>query len=101
VLDIDEVLRSQLVLAREMVVEISQPAAEDGAQARLVRQLGTPIKLGRTPADPARAPGPGFGEHTEEVLAEAGFSAEEIAELLASGAVGGRAGAPEDGSFLA
>jgi crotonobetainyl-CoA:carnitine CoA-transferase CaiB-like acyl-CoA transferase len=101
VLDLDEVLRSQLVLARAMVVEIAQPGGEAGAQARVVRQLGTPIKLSRTPADPARAPGPGLGEHTEAVLAEAGFSAEEIAELLRSGAVGGRTGAPEDGSFLA
>jgi alpha-methylacyl-CoA racemase len=102
VLDLDEVLRSELVLAREMVVELAQPAAERGAQARLVRLLGTPIKLGRTPADPTRAPGPGLGEHTEEVLSEAGFSAEEIAALLAAGAVAGSGGVGTPrGSFLA
>ena len=33
-----------------------------------------------------RRPAPNLGEHSEEVLAEAGFSAEEIAALLRSGA---------------
>jgi alpha-methylacyl-CoA racemase len=100
VLELDEALQSELVRAREMVVELAQPGAEPGAQSRPVKLLGTPIKLGRTPADPTRAPGPGLGEHTEEVLAGAGFSAEEIATLLRSGAVAGPTGAPE-GSFLA
>jgi len=95
VLELDEALESELVRAREMVVELAQPGAE-----RPVRLLGTPIKLGRTPADPARAPGPGLGAHTEEVLSQAGFAAEEIAALLRSGAVAGLAAAPE-GSFLA
>jgi alpha-methylacyl-CoA racemase len=95
VLDLDEVLRSELVLARAMVVELTQPGAD-----RPVKLLGVPIKLGRTPGDPTRAPGPGLGEHTEEVLAEAGFSAEEIAGMIDSGAVAG-AGGPVRGSFLA
>ena len=56
VLDLDEALDSELVRAREMVVEIDQPGAE-----RPVRLLGVPIKLSRTPGDPARAPGPGAG----------------------------------------
>ncbi len=46
-----------------MVVEIEQPGVE-----RPVRQLGIPVKLGRTPGEPARLPGPALGEHTEEVL---------------------------------
>ena len=97
VLELDEALGSELVRAREMVVELAQPGAD-----RPVRLLGTPIKLGRTPADPARAPGPGLGEHTEEVLSAAGFSAAEIAALLRSGAVAGAAGAGAPrGSFLA
>ena len=95
VLGLDEALESELVRTREMVVELAQPGAE-----RPVRLLGAPIKLGRTPADPTRAPGPGLGEHTEDVLAGAGFSAEEIAALLACGAVAGPAGSPQ-GSFLA
>jgi len=95
VLDLDEALESELAGAREMVVEIDQPGAE-----RPVRLLGLPIKLSRTPGDATRAPGPGLGEHTAEVLAESGFSAEEIEALLASGAVAGPAGTVE-GSFMA
>ena len=95
VLELDEALDSELVAAREMVVEIAQPGAE-----RPVKLLGAPVKLSRTPADPARAPGPGLGEHTDEVLAGAGFAADEIAELHESGAVAGPAGSVQ-GSFMA
>jgi alpha-methylacyl-CoA racemase len=88
VLDLDEVLDSELVRAREMVVELSQPGAE-----RPVKLLGVPIKLSRTPGDPTRAPGPRLGEDTEAVLAEAGFGAEEIAAMAEAGAIAGPAGA--------
>ncbi len=87
VLDLDEALGSELVAAREMVVELEQPGAD-----RPVKLLGAPVKLSRTPADPARAPGPGLGEHTDGILAEAGFTAAEIAALHESGAVAGPAG---------
>ncbi len=94
VLGLDEVLESQLVSEREMVIELEQPGA-----TRSVKLLGAPIKLDRTPADPARAPGPALGEHTDDVLAGAGFSAEEIAALHESGAVSGPADSVR-GSFL-
>ena len=94
VLELDEALSSELVAAREMVVELDQPGA-----GRAVKLLGAPLKLSRTPAEPTRAPGPGLGEHTDEVLAGAGFSAEEIAALRESGAVAGSAGETQ-GSFL-
>ena len=44
VLDLGEALESELVRAREMVVELQQPGAQ-----RPVRQLGVPVKLARTP----------------------------------------------------
>ncbi len=94
VLDLDEALESELVAAREMVVELTQPGAE-----RPVRNLGTPIKLSRTPGSPNRRPGPALGEHTDEILAEAGFGADEIAALHASGAVAGPVSEAQ-GSFL-
>jgi alpha-methylacyl-CoA racemase len=94
VLELDEVLDSELVRARGMVVELAQPGA-----AQPVRLLGAPVKLSRTPADPTRAPGPGLGEHTDEVLAAAGFRAEEIAALHESGAIAGPAGSVQ-GSFM-
>jgi alpha-methylacyl-CoA racemase len=94
VLDLDEVLASELVAAREMVIELDQPGAKQP-----VKLLGAPVKLGRTPADPRRAPGPALGEHTEQVLRDTGYSDEEIAALHESGAVAGPAGAVQ-GSFL-
>jgi alpha-methylacyl-CoA racemase len=88
VLDLDEALDSELVRAREMVVEVDQPGA-----AEPVRQLGVPVKLSRTPGSHARRPSPALGEHTEEVLREAGIAEERIAELLSSAAAAGQAGA--------
>jgi alpha-methylacyl-CoA racemase len=96
VLELDEVLDSELVGARAMVVGLGQPGA-----GRPVNLLGVPIKLSRTPGDPTRAPGPVLGEHTDEVLAAAGFAEPEIAAMHAAGAVAGRAPAGGvQGSFL-
>jgi len=94
VLELDEALDSELVRAREMVVELDQPGAE-----RAVRVLGSPVKMGRTPADPRRA-GPGLGEHTAEVLAALGYTADEAAALEEAGAVAGPV-AGSQGSFMA
>ena len=82
VLDVDEALDSELVRERGMVVEMEQPGLGP------IRQLGMPVKMSRTPADTSR-PAPAFGEHTDEVLAEAGYSAEEIAGMKESGAAAG------------
>lgn len=95
VLEIDEALDSELVRAREMVVEVRQPGV-----GKPVRQLGVPIKLARTPGDPHRRPGPALGEHTAEVLGELGYGPQDIAALGESGAVAGVGGAPAS-SFLA
>ena len=94
VLELDEALSSELVSAREMVVEIEQPGTKQA-----VRQLGIPVKLGRTPGEPRRIPGPALGEHTEEVLGAAGYSEAEVLELLSSGAVAGPAEAPSGVTF--
>jgi crotonobetainyl-CoA:carnitine CoA-transferase CaiB-like acyl-CoA transferase len=95
VLGLDEALASEHVTARGMVVGLDQPGV-----AEPVRQLAAPVKLSRTPPDTNRLPGPELGEHTEAVLRAAGYDAEQIAELLRSGAVAGpHTGA--GGSFLA
>ncbi len=52
-----------------------------------VRSLGSAIKMSETPTDPRRR-APLLGEHTEEVLAENGFTAGEISSLRAAGAIG-------------
>ena len=95
VLELDEALESPLVREREMVVELAQPGA-----SRPVRQLGVPVKLSRTPGDPGQRPGPGLGEHTDELLRAAGFSAGEVGALHEAGAVAGP-NAEVAGSFLA
>ena len=94
VLDLDEALDSELVRAREMVVELDQPGA-----TQPVRQLGVPVKLSRTPGA-VEKPGPALGEHTDAVLQQLGYSTEEIEALKEVGAVAGVAAGAE-GSFMA
>jgi crotonobetainyl-CoA:carnitine CoA-transferase CaiB-like acyl-CoA transferase len=94
VLELDEALDSDLVRARGMVVELDQPGAHEP-----VRVLGAPVKLSRTPADPTRAPGPGLGEHTRQVLAELGYDEAQVEAMLAAGAVGEPPDGP-GGSFM-
>src|SRR6476646_7397129 len=93
VLDLGEALESELVRAREMVVELDQPGT-DG-----VKQIGFPVKFSRTPAGP-QGPGPVLGADTEDVLREAGYSVDEIGALIDGGAAAGPA-AGAQGSFMA
>jgi alpha-methylacyl-CoA racemase len=94
VLDLDEALGSELVRAREMVVELDQPGA-----AEPIRQLGVPVKLSRTPGG-VHAPGPALGEHTRDVLEALGYDAGDVAALEEGGAVAGPSSGAK-GSFLA
>ena len=78
--DYREVMDDPQVRAREMVVETRHPTL--GA----ISTLGTPIKLSSTPLTPGR-PAPLLGQHTDEILAAAGYRSEEIAALRADGVV--------------
>jgi crotonobetainyl-CoA:carnitine CoA-transferase CaiB-like acyl-CoA transferase len=79
VLSIGAMLAHPQVLARDMVVETHHPKA--GA----TRALGCPVKFSDTPAQ-IRRPAPLFGQHTREVLTEAGFNEAEISALLETSA---------------
>jgi formyl-CoA transferase len=79
--DYQQVCEDPHTLARDMVVTMVHPV--EGA----VRALGIPIKLSGTPGA-IRRPAPLLGEHTDELLAEAGFTSEESRDLRKSGAVG-------------
>jgi crotonobetainyl-CoA:carnitine CoA-transferase CaiB-like acyl-CoA transferase len=76
---IGEMLADPHVLAREMVVETEHPVAGP------TKALGVPVKLSRTPGS-VRRPAPLLGQHTREVLREAGFRDSEIDALVESGA---------------
>jgi formyl-CoA transferase len=77
---IDETFADPQVQHLGMVQRI---AKQDGATLAVV---GQPVALTRTPSRLAAAP-PERGQHTEEVLAEFGFSAAEIAALREAKAI--------------
>lgn len=79
ILDYAEAFAHPQAEAREMSVPIEHPRL--GA----MRMLGTPLKLSATPLDPRRR-APMLGEHTDEVLAWAGYGDDEIEQLRATGA---------------
>jgi crotonobetainyl-CoA:carnitine CoA-transferase CaiB-like acyl-CoA transferase len=89
-----EVLESGQVRERGMVVSYEQP------QLGEVRQLGFPIKLSRTPSKIHRH-APALGEHTAEVLSEAGLGDDEVAALISSGAAKGPDAEVKGEAFLA
>ena len=75
-----DALNDEQIAAREMVVETEHPTLGK------LRTLGTPLKMSRTPLVAGR-PAPLLGQHTTEVLREAGYSRAEVAGLRAAGAV--------------
>lgn len=73
--DLPEVFADPQILAQEMAIEVDHPGHGK------VRMLGFPVKLDRTPCT-ARLPAPELGAHTAEALAQAGYTAAEIAALV-------------------
>ena len=64
---------------QEMVLEVEQPSGK-------VKILGFPIKLSDTPGT-IRRPSPQLGEHTEEILADLGYSGKKIIDLRNKGVI--------------
>ena len=81
--DYGQVAEDPQVIANDYVVPFELP---DGTRTRMV---GPGVQLGVSPGS-IRHRAPEFGEHTEEVLLEHGFSWEEISSLAEAGAIGAR-----------
>jgi len=84
-----EVVRHPQVEASGILFETDHPAA-----GRL-RQTRSAARFEATPASHARG-APLLGEHTDEVLAELGLTAGEIAGLRAAGVIGADGAGPAD-----
>ncbi|NOY45371.1 MAG: CoA transferase [Deltaproteobacteria bacterium] len=82
VLEVDELADDPHWRERELVRPVEIPGWG------VLRALGFPVRLSGTPAS-VRRPPPGLGEHTREVLTEAGLSDGEIQALLTEGAAAG------------
>ena len=79
---LEQVFADPHVIAREMVIEMDHPATG----SKPMKLIANPIKLSATPPT-YRKPPPLLGQHTDEVLQEAGLSADEIAKLKEDGTV--------------
>jgi crotonobetainyl-CoA:carnitine CoA-transferase CaiB-like acyl-CoA transferase len=78
---LEEAARDPQIAANHMVVEMEH------ARAGTLRLFGTPVRLYGTPATLRLAP-PDLGADNEEVLADLGYSQDEIAALKQQGVLG-------------
>lgn len=69
-----EALSDGHTLARNMVHELEHPIAGS------IKALGIPVKLSHTPGD-IKQSAPQLGEHTEQILSELGYDAEQIQQM--------------------
>ena len=75
-----EVLENEHLIARDMIVEVEDPARGD------YRMIGIPVKLSDDPNIVTRAPR--YSEHTDHILTTIlGCSEEEVAEMRSRGVV--------------
>jgi len=80
---ISEVIDHPQMKHRRILREVD--AAEGGGEGDPLKLFGFPVKFSRS--DVRLTPPPRLGEHTETVLAELGYSAEEIEGLRREGAI--------------
>ncbi len=79
--DMKSVYNDPQVHARDMMVDLEDP------ELGTLHNIGIPVKLSATPGR-IRHRAPGLGEHSRQILLEAGLSEEEVERLVADGVVG-------------
>lgn len=80
VYNIEEMSQDAQTAAREMIQDVGSSTGES------LRVIGHPVKYSEFPAAIHRR-APNLGEHTAEVLAEAGYSESEVSALAEAGSV--------------
>ena len=78
--DLDQVYNDPHVLARNMLVEQQDP------EVGTLKNIGIPVKLSETPGR-IRRRAPDLGEHTREVLLEAGYGGDDVDRMREAGTV--------------
>ena len=79
-LTLDELESDPQIRARNMIVEIETPSGER------VKQVGISVKLSETPGS-IRSVAPTLGQHTDAILADLGYTPQEVARWRTDGAV--------------
>jgi crotonobetainyl-CoA:carnitine CoA-transferase CaiB-like acyl-CoA transferase len=77
---LEEVVADPQVNAREMILETDHPV--EGT----IKQIGFPYKFSETPGK-IKTPPPVLGQHTNEVLANFGYTEDDIRDLEEKGIV--------------
>ena len=78
---VDDVINSPQVAARNMIAQVAHPKVPE------LRIPNSPLKLAATPPE-IRRPPPLLGQHNAEILAELGYTPEQIAALREKGVIG-------------
>jgi len=76
-----EVIHDPQAVANEIFVSFDHPTHGP------ISMVASPVKFSKTPAT-VRAPAPEFGEHTEEILLECGYTWEDIEKFKHDGVIG-------------
>jgi formyl-CoA transferase len=79
ILSMKEIAHEPALRASGTVVEVDHPTRGK------YLTVGNPIKMSDSPTEVTRSPL--LGEHTDEVLGQLGFSADEVQALRATGAI--------------